>query len=502
VAPQNLDLYLRGEKPEISHNIVAWASQTGKGLLFFNKKNDTDRSHPHDILALYEATDLKKESPHSFSLKIGTHSHTFKATSDAERDGWYMSIEKAIELGKASKEEILAREGYTAELEKLNKPAVPAVAALSKRSQSQPKKSTEGEAAAERTGSSEGETDKKQKSRSTSRGILSRLQGKKEEHAEKKEEEKVVEETAKPETETAEPVLASTEAAPVLAGGAAAEVPVVAETCETSSETPVVAETKANKRNSIFGRVSSTWGSMKSPAKEKDLKEVELKPETPAAEAGAVSENPPVLPETGSAEPATTAVPVVAEPAVEAKPEATTDAPVDTPTKEKNNFLSSLIKRGRSVSPSTTKKTANKEEVPAVPAVPATETAEPVVKAEEPTPVAEPIVADTTEPTEKVEEPKTETNANKRQSMLGSLGRRASKALNRMQAPKKETPAAATTTETPAEEVVEAKPVEETTTATSENKATEVQPTIGDVVPEAVSAGQPQHTTPAVSASA
>lgn len=120
MTPQNLDLYLRGEKPEIAHNIVAWASQTGKGLLFFNKKNDTDRTHPHDILALYEATDLKKESPHSFSFKTGTHSHTFKATSDAERDGWYMSIEKSIEIGKAAKDEILASEGYTAELEKLS----------------------------------------------------------------------------------------------------------------------------------------------------------------------------------------------------------------------------------------------------------------------------------------------------------------------------------------------------------------------------------------------
>lgn len=245
---------------------------------------------------------------------------------------------------------------------------------------------------------------------------------------------------------------------------------------------------------------------MKSPAKEKDLKEVELKPETPATDAGVVSENPPVLPETGSTEPAAvTALPVVAEPAVETKPEATTEAPAETPSKEKNNFLASLIKRGRSVSPNTTKKTANKEEVPTVPAVPATETAEPVVKAEEPTPVAEPVVvADTTEPTEKVEETKTETNADKRQSMLGSLGRRASKALNRMQAPKKETtPAVATTGATTEEEVVEAKPVEETPVVATESKATDAQPTtIGDVVPEAVSTGQPQHTTPAVSASA
>ena len=120
VAPQNLDLYLRGEKPEISHAIVAWASQTGKGLLFFNKKNETDRTHPHDVLALYDATDLKKSSPHEFSFKLHGQNHVFKATSDAERDGWYLSIEKSIELGKASKEEIRESEGYKAEIEKLS----------------------------------------------------------------------------------------------------------------------------------------------------------------------------------------------------------------------------------------------------------------------------------------------------------------------------------------------------------------------------------------------
>ena len=34
---------MRGEKPEISHAVVAWASQTGKGLLFFNKKGETSK---------------------------------------------------------------------------------------------------------------------------------------------------------------------------------------------------------------------------------------------------------------------------------------------------------------------------------------------------------------------------------------------------------------------------------------------------------------------------
>lgn len=123
--PQNLDLFLRGEKPDVSHPVVAWASQTGKGLLFFNKKGDTDRTHPGDVLALYDAADLRKESQHQFAFKIHNHNHTFKAANDAERDGWYLSVEKAIELAKASKEEIEGSEGYKAELEKLSMLASP-----------------------------------------------------------------------------------------------------------------------------------------------------------------------------------------------------------------------------------------------------------------------------------------------------------------------------------------------------------------------------------------
>ena len=88
VAPQNLDLYLRGEKPEISHAIVAWASQTGKGLLFFNKKNETDRTHPHDVLALYDATDLKKSSPHEFSFKLHGQNHVRSRGNIGSNSRW------------------------------------------------------------------------------------------------------------------------------------------------------------------------------------------------------------------------------------------------------------------------------------------------------------------------------------------------------------------------------------------------------------------------------
>ncbi|KAI7100221.1 hypothetical protein KC316_g21042, partial [Hortaea werneckii] len=52
VTPQKMDLYMRGEKPEVSNPVVAWASESGKGLLFFNKKGETDRSRPQSVLPL------------------------------------------------------------------------------------------------------------------------------------------------------------------------------------------------------------------------------------------------------------------------------------------------------------------------------------------------------------------------------------------------------------------------------------------------------------------
>ena len=112
---------MRGEKPEVAHPVVAWASQSGKGLLFFNKKGDTNKKNPSHVLALYDADNLKKESPHEIAFRLNGQEHVLKATSDNERDGWYMSIEKAIEMGKSQKEEIREGEGYKAELEKLSK---------------------------------------------------------------------------------------------------------------------------------------------------------------------------------------------------------------------------------------------------------------------------------------------------------------------------------------------------------------------------------------------
>ena len=120
VSPQDLNSYMRGEKPEIAHPVVAWASQTGKGLLFFNKKGETSKKQPGHVLALHDATDLKKQNPYEITFKLHGQEHTLKAASEHERDGWYMSIEKNMEMGKAVKDETRESEGYKSEMEKLS----------------------------------------------------------------------------------------------------------------------------------------------------------------------------------------------------------------------------------------------------------------------------------------------------------------------------------------------------------------------------------------------
>jgi hypothetical protein len=116
---QDLSTYLRGEKPDTANAVVAWATQTGQGLLFFNKKGDTTRKQPGGVLALYDATDLRKQHPHEIVFKLHGQEHTLKAANDAERDGWFLSLEKTVEEGKSMEKEVKSSEGYTTELEKL-----------------------------------------------------------------------------------------------------------------------------------------------------------------------------------------------------------------------------------------------------------------------------------------------------------------------------------------------------------------------------------------------
>lgn len=58
------------------------------------------------------ATDLHKDGHLAFALKISGHKHTFEASNAAERDGWFVAVEKAIAEAKEAKETIESSEGY------------------------------------------------------------------------------------------------------------------------------------------------------------------------------------------------------------------------------------------------------------------------------------------------------------------------------------------------------------------------------------------------------
>jgi len=49
VPTHKLGQFLRGEKPNVAHPTAAWASQSGKGLLFFAKHADGKSSPSHII---------------------------------------------------------------------------------------------------------------------------------------------------------------------------------------------------------------------------------------------------------------------------------------------------------------------------------------------------------------------------------------------------------------------------------------------------------------------
>lgn len=126
----------------MANPVAAWASQTGKGLLFFTKRAE-DKATPAGIFNLVrlrkppplfffffrrkpltkqaDATDITKESSTEFLFKVNGVKHTFQAGNTSERDSWVAALEANSADAKAQKETITGSEGYKKELEKLSK---------------------------------------------------------------------------------------------------------------------------------------------------------------------------------------------------------------------------------------------------------------------------------------------------------------------------------------------------------------------------------------------
>lgn len=119
VESSHLKAYLAKGKDAAS-STAAWASQTGKGLLFFNKHGE-DKAAPSGALNLADAEEIKEQGTSEFTFKLHGHKHKFDAQTGAERDGWVAAVKKIAEEAKAKKDEIINSEGYKEALAKLSK---------------------------------------------------------------------------------------------------------------------------------------------------------------------------------------------------------------------------------------------------------------------------------------------------------------------------------------------------------------------------------------------
>ncbi|KAL5120196.1 hypothetical protein ACEQ8H_001753 [Pleosporales sp. CAS-2024a] len=517
VPASNLREYLRGEKPEVAHSVAAWSSQTGKGLLYFVKHAD-QKEHPAGVLSLAYAADLHKDGANAFAFKISGSKHAFEAQTVAERDGWYLAVEKAIADAKEAKEAIESSEGYKEEKEKIGKPTMLAAAAPSvpKKSTDATPKAAETEtpaaagdeavvAAPARTGSASSSDEEtkakkaKSKSRSVSRkraSIFGGLLGKKDKAEEKKEENKTEGEASKAQAEGAQDettaVAEGSTAAPVItqeipetseelkaeadpAAAATTEEPKT----EESGVKPVEEKPKPTKRASIFG---SFFEKVKSPTHEKKEAEIVPPPISKDTEATPDASKPLEDGQVAATEPASEATGVKTD---EVKPTAS------TPSKEKDHFKFGKLfgSKDRSKSPAPADKLAEPTKVDAVapqieeqPGVGNTsEAAEAVVAAPVGDAKPEPVVAD-----------------KKRSSIFGSLGRSLSKAAKAGKENKKETVPPTTVPEAsePKEEAVAA-PIAEEKEETP--VAAPAEQSIGDVVPGAVTVGEGPKSAPIAS---
>jgi len=299
VETKSLSSYLRGEKETAAanHN-AAWASYTGKGLLFFSKKS-TDKATPAGVFNLSEVTDLSPEGTLAFHFTSGGHKHTFEAAHSSERDNWLAVLKTKVEEAKALADSVKESEEYKKSHSSLTKPAVAAAAVpAAKKEETKEEKEEKAEAKEEKKEIKEEKKEEKKarKSRSASRKRTSIFGG----INFGKKEEKATEETPVVAPATEEPV-APVEATPAAVEPVAAtETPAPATTTEETA--PVATETTKptpTKRNSIFGQLQSRF----STKEKKPEAEAPAVPAKDAEPTEPVSETAPVIPQVESTEP-------------------------------------------------------------------------------------------------------------------------------------------------------------------------------------------------------
>ncbi|KAF4591984.1 Pleckstrin domain-like protein [Ophiocordyceps camponoti-floridani] len=285
VEPKHLAHYQKSEKSsDDAHDNIAWASHTGKGLLFLG-----DKKAPHGVINLANATEPEVDGSHKFHFTSKGNKHSFKANSTPERDSWIAQLKLKIAEAKELASNVTESETYKKTLETFKPVPVTAAAKEEKSTEeaAKPEESAQPEDAPKDAETSKDEVkDEEPKRRSASRKRASFFAfggGKKEDKKEDKKDEAKADAApavaaaaaaAEPATETEEAPAAE------VAAPATDEIKTVEEA--TPAESPKEKQAPS-KRNSFFGGVFS----------KKEKKTTEAKPVEESTEAATESELPP-----------------------------------------------------------------------------------------------------------------------------------------------------------------------------------------------------------------
>lgn len=262
IETKNLSNYLRGEKPEIGNHNAAWSSQTGQGLLYFSK-HATEKHSPAGIINLADISEIKEDGTVDFQFISHGQKHVFQAASLSDRDAWVAALKTKAAEAKESVEAITASEVYKEQHSSLSKPSVtvaPVVTKVEEKKEDhaeakEEKKEEKAVVVDEKKVETKEEKKARTKSRSASRKRNSifgtfNLGGKKEEAVPKVE----AKDEAKTETSPIEPaettpVAAPAETSAVVPAVAPVDTP-VEPAVVAAAEEPIATETTATTQES------------------------------------------------------------------------------------------------------------------------------------------------------------------------------------------------------------------------------------------------------------
>jgi len=161
IESDNLGAFLKNSKKEhleAAQSTAAYATQTGKGLLFY-VKNESQKAHPIGIIKLADVTEVTPTGSNRFSIKL-THEVLDFTTPENDCDSWVHTVKLKAAEAKECLEATTSSEGFKAALEKFSKKSAIAAKAPEAKEKEREKEEKEEEGDGQKEGE---EKEKKEK---------------------------------------------------------------------------------------------------------------------------------------------------------------------------------------------------------------------------------------------------------------------------------------------------------------------------------------------------